>query len=92
MCEVHVYTGKSDSAEGGLGKRVVLDLARRLEGKKYHLYFDNFFSSVSLLDTLLQKGIYAYGTARQNYRNFPEVLKMRGKSKGEMERHGLAKR
>ena len=51
MCEVHVYTGKSDSAEGGLGKRVVLDLARRLEGKKYHLYFDNFFSSVSLLNT-----------------------------------------
>ena len=91
MCEVQVYTGKSDSAEGGLGKRVVVDLARRLEGKKYHLYFDNV-SSVSLLDTLLQKGIYACGTARQNYRDFPEVLKMRGKSKGEMERHGLAKR
>ena len=35
-----MYTGKSDSAESGLGKRVVLDLARRLEGKKYHLYFD----------------------------------------------------
>ena len=65
MCEVQVYTGKSDSAESGLGKRVVLDLARRLERKKYHLYFDNF-PFVSLLDTLLGKGVYACGTARQN--------------------------
>ena len=92
MCEVQVYTGKSDSAESGLGKRVVLDLARRLEGKKYHLYFDNFFSSVSLLDALLGKGLYACGTARQNYRDFPDALKMNGKSQREMNRHGLSKR
>ena len=64
MCEVQVYTGKSDSVEGGLGKCVVLDLARKLEGKKYHLYFDNFFSSVSLLSTLLKRGLYACGSAR----------------------------
>ena len=92
MSEIQVYTGRSDSAEGGLGKRVVLDLAKRLEGKKYHLYFDNFFSSVSLLETLLGRGLYACGTARQNYRDFPETLKMRGKSKTEMERHGLVNR
>ena len=46
ICEVQVYMGKSDLAESGLGKRIVLDLARRLEGKKYHLYFDNLFSSL----------------------------------------------
>lgn len=92
MSEVQVYEGKSDSAESGLGKRVVLDLAKRLEGKKYHIYFDNFFSSVSLLETLLSMGIYACGTARQNYTDFPETLKMRGKSKSEMNRHGLTKR
>ena len=89
MCEVQVYTGKSDSAESGLGKRVVLDLARRL---KYHLYFDNFFSSVSMLDTLLGKGLYACGTARQNYRDFPDALRMSGKSQREMIRHGLSNR
>ena len=92
MCEVQVYTGKSDSAESGLGKRVVLDLARRLEGKKYHLYFDNFFSSVSLLDALLGKRLYTCGTARQNYRDFPDTLKMSGKSQREMSRHGLTKK
>ena len=35
MCELQVYTGKSESVEEGLGKRVVLDLVRQLEGKKY---------------------------------------------------------
>ena len=92
MCEVQVYTGKSGVVEGGLGKRVVLDLARRLEGKKYHIYFDNFFSSVSLLESLLQKGLYACGTARQNYRGFPTALKLDGRGKKELEKHGLNNR
>ena len=92
MCEVQVYTGRSERAEGGLGRRVVLDLSQKLEGKHHHLYFDNFFSSVSLLDTLLQKGLYACGTARQNYRDFPGALKMKGKGKLEMESHGLRMR
>ena len=92
MCEVQVYTGKGDDVEGGLGKRVVLDLARKLEGKKYHLYFDNFFCSVSLLATLLQRGLYACGTTRQNYKDFPTELRMNGKGKREMEKHGLFNR
>ena len=70
----------------------MLDLTRELEGKKYHLYFDNFFSSVSLLTTLLQKGLYACGTARQNYCGFPTVLKLNGKGKKELENHGLIER
>ena len=92
MCEMQVYTGRSESAESGLGKRIVLDLSERLVGKSYHLYFDNFFSSVSLLIALLEKGLYACGTARQNYKDFPPALKMNGKSKSEMEKHGLVKR
>jgi len=92
MCELQVYTGKAESVEEGLGKRVVLDLARQLEGKKYHLYFDNFFSSVSLLTTLREKGLYGCGTARQNYRDFPQVLKLSGRGKRELAKHGLINR
>ena len=77
MCEMQVYTWQVRwCIEGGLGKRVILDLSKTLEGKKYHLYFYNFFSSVSLLTTLLEKGLYTCGTARQNYRDFPSALKM----------------
>ena len=48
MCEVQVYAGRAAETEGGLGMRVVLDLAQHLEGKKYHIYIDNFFTSVTL--------------------------------------------
>ena len=92
MCETQVYEGRAGSVEGPLGKRVVLDLSKQLEGKKHHIYFDNFFSSVSLLTTLRDRGLYACGTARQNYRDFPEALRMKGKGKLEMERHGLSNR
>ena len=76
-----MYTGRSG---GCLGKRVVLDLARQLQKlsrNKYHLYRDNFFSSVSLLKALLQKGLYAFGMARQNYKGFPTALKLDGRGK-----------
>ena len=92
LCEFQVYTGRSNTSEGSLGTRVVLDLSQRLNGMHHHLYFDNFFSSVPLLEMLLQKGTYACGTARQSYKEFPPSLKMKGKNKTEMERHGLHKR
>ena len=59
MCEFQVYTGRQQSGgrEVNIGGRVVLDLARRLEGKNYHLYFDNFFTSVTLLSNLLSRGV-----------------------------------
>ena len=92
VCEVQVYTGRADSEEHGLGKRVVLDLVSQLEGRKHHIYFDNFFNSVSLLTTLREKGLYGCGTARQNYKEYPEVLKIKGKSKRELATHGLVNR
>lgn len=92
MSEIQVYTGRADSEEDGLGKRVVLDLVRQVEGRKHHVYFDNFFNSVSLLTTLRAKGLYGCGTARQNYKGYPEILKCKGKSKRELARHGLVNR
>ena len=85
-CLEILSTGRADSEEGGLGKRVVLDLVK---GRKHHIYFDNFFDSVSLLTTLQEKGLYGCGTARQNYKEYPEVLKCKGKSKRELATHGL---
>lgn len=43
-----VYTGATEGATEGLGASVVKRLAKGLRKKGYHLYFDNFFSSVDL--------------------------------------------
>ena len=85
ICEFQVYTGQTEGAEGGLGKRVVLDLSQSL-------YFDNFFTSVDLLQALKERGTYACGTMRQTSRGFPPALKVSGKGKRELERHGLFQR
>ena len=82
LLQFDVYTGHSESAsDTTLGERVVTDLSRKLEGKHYHLYFDNFFCSVTLLRTLLANSLYGSGTARQSYKDFSQCLKMKGNGK-----------
>lgn len=68
-----VYTGKnnSDGIEGTLGERVVLRLARGLEGLFYCVFFDNFFTSVKLVWKLLSKKIFSCGTIRMNRKHLP---------------------
>ena len=77
--DFEVYTGKTPDREGdidrGLAKRVVLKLSQNIEDKNYQLFFDNFFTSCQLVETLLQKKIYSCGTARPYRRGFPQELK-----------------
>ena len=47
ISDFDVYTGKDGSATTNLGTKVVERLSRVLVGGRYHLYFDNFFSSLS---------------------------------------------
>ena len=85
ICDFHLYTGASGSPEQSLGTKVILQLAEPLFDKGYHLYFDNFFSSVTLAQTLLQRKTGMIATTRANRTNFPQELKkanlMRGESK-----------
>lgn len=58
-----IYTGKSkEGAEKHLGSRVVKDLTRGVENKVHHLYFDNYFNNVLLMEELQRNDIYACGT------------------------------
>ena len=45
---MQVYTGKNDGGqpENGLGHCVVCNLVSNLKGKNYHIFCDNFFTSV----------------------------------------------
>lgn len=56
--------------EYGVGASVVLEYADALRKKwpetKFHLFFDNFFTSVALVELLTEKGFHGTGTIREN--------------------------
>lgn len=71
-----LYTGKDGcQPEHDLGHRVVSDLVRGLHGKNYHIFCDNYFTSVHLAEDLLANNLYLYGTMRSNRTDFPGDLK-----------------
>ena len=63
------YQGAAKCAYGdiGLGGTVVMKLISRLpDNLHFHVYFDNLFTSISLLDRLSHIGIGGTGTIRNN--------------------------
>lgn len=72
-----VYTGKNKSnlqtkSDLGLGGDVVMRMIKSFEGRNHRIYFDNFFSSVELLEVLKGKGIQAAATIRSNRKGLPQ--------------------
>ena len=75
-CDYDIYTGALDgSIEHGLGASLVKRMVRPLCGKGYHVFYDNFFSSVQLAQDLIQDKVYTIGTTRINRKNWPNCLK-----------------
>lgn len=72
--QVDPYTGKEDSnsVSVGLGSRVVMNLTEKVSPYT-HLTFDNFFTSVQLMEDLYKKNIFATGTVRANRREMPDM-------------------
>ena len=70
-----MYTRASGGdRETGLGEKVVFQLAESIKGNHHHLYFDNYFSSVSLLSKLFEDGTYACGTVCTNRKLYPSEI------------------
>lgn len=68
----------------GISSDVVLYLAKSLpKDKNFKLYFDNWFTSVSLLISLKEIGIFATGTVRKNRIRNCQLL-----SDAELKKHG----
>ena len=63
------------STEHDLGARVVKTLTSDLKKKYHHVYFDNYFTSLKLLEDLEKDNTYACGTARKDRKGFPPQLK-----------------
>jgi len=76
-----IYLGKEDVVDNEtlLGERVVLTLidGHNFEGK--HLYFDNFFTSFSLLEKLKLQRISATGTIRADRVGIPSQFALKEK-------------
>lgn len=74
LYQCDIYTGKDQTLnEEGLGYRVVMKLGGNLP-RNTHLVFDNFFSSLALMEALHHRGILATGTVRMNRKGLPKEL------------------
>ncbi|XP_039281885.1 piggyBac transposable element-derived protein 3-like [Nilaparvata lugens] len=73
--------------ELGVGGSVVMDLIDKLPAKSYNLFFDNFFSSIKLVEALKNKGVKSTGTIRSNRVERAPIIDakiLRKKSRGSM--------
>lgn len=62
-----VYLGRQENRpEHGLGYNVVTRLTDHLQHTHRWIFFDNFFTSIELMQRLLEDGLYACGTVRVN--------------------------
>ncbi|CAH1956760.1 unnamed protein product [Acanthoscelides obtectus] len=75
LVNFQIYQGKGESSSTEmLGERVVLELSKNFQNRGYCIYFDNFFTTIALMQKLLDRGLFGCGTVRQNRKNFPKHM------------------
>ena len=75
--EFQIYVGKpaGTQREVGLGKKVVLALTEKIQHKHHHVFIDNYFNSVELIEKLLERNLFGCGTVRSNVKDLPQQMK-----------------
>lgn len=78
-----IYTGKRPTEEREInqGERVVLDLVEKYRNSGRTVYCDNFFTSLELAKTLMQKGLAIVGTVRANRKFVPLCFPLNRKTR-----------
>ena len=75
--DFNLYCGRrciSPISENGLTYDVVMDLTESLQFQGYFVFFDNFYTSPTLLHSRKERGIGATGTLTTNRRGVPESV------------------
>nr|CAH7740638.1 unnamed protein product [Callosobruchus chinensis] len=72
LLNFQIYQGKAESTCDTLGERVIIDLTENIKNRGYCLYFDNFFTTIPLMQKLLDRELFGCGTLRQNRKHFPK--------------------
>ena len=86
LYEFDIYTGRKETTEFGLSESVVLQLTEKLNGSFCCIFFDNFFTSPSLLRKLTDNSLYGIGVVRKNRKLLPKIEKpAKKKSQAEKE-------
>lgn len=72
-----VYTGRkpNEPVQRNLGANIVKELTQTVKNSSRNVTMDNYFTSVSLAEDMLQQGITIVGTIRQNKPDIPKELK-----------------
>ena len=71
-----VYLGQDNQNRiHGLGYDIIMKMAKPFLNKNRHFYFDNFFTSTTLMEHLLLQQSYACGTVRINRKDLPPCAK-----------------
>ena len=73
--QLDIYLGRDQYRGASVGQAVVEKLTEGLKGKNFHVFYDGFFTSVSLAKSLLEKRIFSCGTIIRNRKGFPSDLK-----------------
>jgi hypothetical protein len=81
-----IYEGKTSSVERNLGSDVVLRLTSPYQHNNHIIFLDRYFTSATLLDELLVRGIRSCGTVRKDRLGLPPTYKTvdREMNQGEM--------
>ena len=90
--DFNIYIGRAAGqtiGEHGLGYDVVMRLMAPYFGKGYHLFVDNFYSTLTLFKHLYDQGVVATGTILPSRRSFLPTLKKsqawaKGRERGSM--------
>lgn len=82
LCNFSIYLGRPDGGrrEVDLCTKVVLAVSEPFHFTNRHLFFDNYFTSITLVEELLKRGTYACATLRTN--RYPPTCKGKGAGKG----------
>jgi len=77
-----IYTGKAQAADDGysLGERVVIGLCGKTALDDWNVVaFDNYFTTVKLVEELYRRKLLSVGTVRMQCRGLPEPMKKKAK-------------
>ena len=73
--EYEVYLGWQQNLPNGLAYDVVTKLCESIADHNHHVYYENYFTSISLLKQLLQMKIFPSWNVRSNKKGLPAEVK-----------------